>query len=656
MQQRKPTGTADALPAHGKTGHAPIEPYFDPETVVALDPLGRPVSKYRDRRWDLSSQGTDGGETPRHIYFFEPEALAVSKDVARPDLVEIIQEQQRALMWLHMDAGRTRAQKTTYQASLALTRVAKAAYTRGFTLFDLLCDPVALGEDSAELNSAYSKSVRALVRTLWRHRSFLRIDMEVRLRQLIKAIKSSAKPEISTGQTPIIPSRIYCGILANLLRELDEAERDLTQLLDAFRQERLATLQAPRGLSGKELTAYRSERLRDVKKAMEARGWNADPNSRPEHIRAFITGEVLEIQLKLLNIVLAFTGMRIAEALILPLKGALEEVEHRGSIHYVVNGYSHKLNGGKKKPATWVTSREGHRAISLAQQIASSVLELYGNGDPAKEANVLLFSSLDNPYRKQHIANIYVRMHDVFIPEVCPVITQLDIDELNALELDRSWLREGMEVGKPWPLTFHQYRRSLSVYAHRSGMVSLPALKVQLQHITDEMRAYYSDGFCRAVNLVFDKEHFSHEWNAAKSESSFLAYSLALLFSDEDLIGEVGGRGATRMHSVVSERSKSETLELFQDGKLAYRETVLGGCTALEGCDQMPLEPIPWECLERDCTNAVIFSKRLGLLIKTQEAVVATLTSNEPGSVEHRLEAAHLGVLLKARRRFVETA
>lgn len=39
-------------------------------------------------------------------------------------------------------------------------------------------------------------------------------------------------------------------------------------------------------------------------------------------------------------------------------------------------------------------------------------------------------------------------------------------------------------------------------------MVSLPALKGHLQHVTDEMRVYCSDGFCRAVNLVFDKEHF----------------------------------------------------------------------------------------------------------------------------------------------------
>jgi hypothetical protein len=128
------------------------------------------------------------------------------------------------------------------------------------------------------------------------------------------------------------------------------------------------------------------------------------------------------------------------------------------------------------------------------------------------------------------------------------------------------------------------------------------------------------------------------------------------LFPDKELVGDIGGRGFTRMRETVSSRPKTETLKLFRDGKLAYRETVLGGCTAVEGCNQTPLEPIPWDCLEKDCANAVVFSKLLSLLIQTQETMVSTLASSESGSVEHRLEAEHLRVLLKARQRLTETA
>ncbi|WP_260393100.1 hypothetical protein [Ralstonia sp. SET104] len=591
---------------------------------------------------------TDGGQTPYFVPFFEAQPLLVPPEIDRPGLAALIREQQKALLWLYTDAGQQRAQKTTLYTGRAMNRLARGAFCRGISLFELFCDPQVLGEEAAELNSGYAKSARALLRTLWRHRDFLKVGLDVRLKQLLEVIKQSAPADAEGNQTPIIPSRIYCTILAGLLGNLDEIERGLDILLDAYRQERASTLNAPRGLTESQLGLHRDKQLQEVREAMRARGWNKGS------LHAFIAGEIADAQLRLMNLVIAFTGMRIGEVQILPLKGVLEEVKHRDSVHHLINGYSHKLNGGRKKPASWVTSREGHRAILLAQRIASTILEVLKNGDPTKNDAALLFCSTANPYRKQSLSSIYKRLRGKLTSEICAVTTQADIDELNAMELERNWLREGIEVGKPWPLTFHQYRRSLSVYAHRSGMVSLPALKGQLQHITDEMRAYYSDGFCRAVNLVFDKEHFSHEWNAAKSESSFLAYSLALLFSDEDLIGEVGGRGAARMLQTVSSRPKEETLKLFRDGKLAYRETVLGGCIAVEDCNHTPLEPIPWDCLEKDCTNAVVFEKRLGQLIKTQETVVATLASTEAGGVEHRLEADHLQVLLKARKRLTE--
>lgn len=63
----------------------------------------------------------------------------------------------------------------------------------------------------------------------------------------------------------------------------------------------------------------------------------------------------------------------------------------------------------------------------------------------------------------------------------------------------------------------------------------------------------------------------------------------------------------------------------------------------------MPLDPINFECLESNCVNIVVHSKRLEMVIRTQENVVAQLVRDESGSVEQRLEAEHLKRMLRAR-------
>jgi hypothetical protein len=69
-----------------------------------------------------------------------------------------------------------------------------------------------------------------------------------------------------------------------------------------------------------------------------------------------------------------------------------------------------------------------------------------------------------------------------------PTITQEDIVELKLIDPHRAWEAEpDFAVGAGWPFTRHQLRRTLALYAQRSGLVSLPSLKRQLQHITQEM-------------------------------------------------------------------------------------------------------------------------------------------------------------------------
>ena len=61
------------------------------------------------------------------------------------------------------------------------------------------------------------------------------------------------------------------------------------------------------------------------------------------------------------------------------------------------------------------------------------------------------------------------------------------------------------------------------MYAHRSGLVTLPTLKRQLQHITQEMSMYYARGSAFAKGFIdTDKTHFAKEWAEAQGLSGYL--------------------------------------------------------------------------------------------------------------------------------------
>jgi len=616
-------------------------PYFDPKTVVTRNANGEIVSRYGDVSWDYSAQSQDG-ISAQTLYFWR-----APQDATDHALMGRLYEQNKALSWVIADHGDIKTFRTLYAYNAVAKDFCTAAYRKGIDLFTLLNDVDEVAALCDEMIEPELYATKALVRALWKHRRKL-LDSNVQLQheKIIKKIRAAQANLPDRKQTPLIPSRIYCSILAGLLDGLDAIESDLDVLLDALRKSREVNAEIKKRLPPEakrfEFHVERGKELSETAQQLHAQGWKRST------LHNFILGKITTYQTHLMHTVAAFSGMRVGEVRILPLNGVLETFQDRGKTHYVIKGYTHKLERGGRKATEWVTIDQGHRAIKLAIRIAQAIAYLYG-GKPQKGQEALLFPSTHNPFRLMG-SHVFLRRQKQLTDNICPKILAEDIDELNRLELERGWDRNGIEVGKRWPLAMHQLRRSLSVYAHRSGMVTLPALKAQLQHITDEMRAYYSDGWSRAVNLVFDKEHFSHEWNAAKTESSYFGLTGALQIAfdeDDDLLG----LGARRMEQVVSGRSRQQTLELVKSGTIAYRETVLGGCVSTEECKAMPLTPINFECVESNCANLIVRSKRLDLVIRSQESVVAQLNQDEKGSVTQRLEAEHLKRMLLARDR-----
>jgi integrase len=630
-----PTPTISSATSSATVGEF-FPSFFPADMVVSRDAENAPVSRYGDGSWNYRSMSADGS-TALTLHFHSVDGAS------DPVLAARIREQHKALIWLHIDAGKVRAPGTIQMANRALAIWCVQAAERGVDLFMLLVNSTWIEEQSQSLNFTYLVLTPGLVTTMWRNSELLGVNADIRLQAIKQAVRNERKSRPSHRQTPIIPSRVYCSILSGLIECMDFIEREIDMLLDAYRRSTAASRDAPAGVSKRTRLLFRARELPDVVQAMSTLGYARVTQCA---LSKFIAGRLLDHQTALMCTVVAFTGMRKGEVSLLPVERCLREFEHLGAAHFEVHGFTHKLNSGQKVPTSWITSQQGARAVRLAERIARAIL---AETDLAPNAGqqALLFPSTESPYTTKA-----QRSHDLGMTRlrerVCPLVEQQDLEELNRLELARDWERDDIVVGKRWPLSFHQLRRSLAVYAHRSGMVTLPALKAQMQHITDEMTAYYADGFSRARNLVFDKDHFSHEWNAAKAEASYLGFTLGLLLSDEDFFGGVTQQ---RMSGVVESRSREDTLRLFAQNKLAYRETVLGGCVSTEECKSEPLEPIPYECLETNCVNMVVFSKRLQAVVRSQQSVVATLERTERGSVEHRLEVRHLQVLLKAQAR-----
>lgn len=563
-------------------------------------------------------------------------------------LIGRIYEQHKALVWILTDRGDLKTFRTLCNHGSIAQKLCNVAYEKGIDLFTLLIDVDEVSALCDEMKVGGLYSTTQLVQALWRHRRELLPDgAQMQHNRIIRKIKAAQAALPEQKQTPLIPSRIYCSILAGLLGGLDAIEHDIDVLLDALRDSLEATAVSKKRLpqaSRQQIKVARLRALAETAERMRPLGWK-DGSGKTLH--TFIQGKITAYQSHLMHTVAAFSGMRVGEVKLLPLTGNLDTFQHRGQVHYVIKGYTYKLHGAKTA-TEWITIDQGHRAIELATRIGQTILSLPGK-TPQKGQEALLFPAISNPF-KMIENSTFSRGQKQLIDAICPEITSEDVDELNRLELERDWDRNRIEVGKRWPLAMHQLRRSLSVYAHRSGMVTLPALKAQLDHITDEMRSYYADGWSRAVNLVFDKDHFSHEWNAAKTESTYfgLTGALNIAFDETD---ELLGLGAQRMEQIVAGRSRQETLKLIKSGTIAYRETVLGGCVSTEECKAMPLAPINFECVESNCANLVVRGKRLDLVIRSQESVVAQLDRDEMGSVAQRLEAEHLKRMLLARDR-----
>ena len=236
---------------------------------------------------------------------------------------------------------------------------------------------------------------------------------------------------------------------------------------------------------------------------------------------------------------------------------------------------------------------------------------------------------------------------------MCPVIEEEDIAELEEIDHLRAWREEPeFAIGRRWPLTTHQLRRSLAVYANSSGLVRLSSLRRQLQHITREMTLYYGRGSTFCKNFIEDdlkgyKKHVAVEWQGGAEEAEMLAFVRDVLHSKEHMFGGAGNY-YERQRERGEVMSREEVDRQMKAGLLAYREGPLGGCTRPGVCEtRKGLNLIDTVCATDGCKHLIGKHFKIVHTIRLKRAAMAHITS---GSITQAMEREELEVLERIER------
>lgn len=638
------------------------------EFVVSRTNDGMVLSRFKDVAWDLSPYHPRGQRKQLLFYLLED-------GTTPPDGESLVAEMRHLtfiLIWKRPGSPLSISSLNNY--ALAIRQLGKLAFKRGCSIKDILNNKKLLAEFAHATPTGQTlKIISALLTLLFR----LGPD-EIGFLVLGKVHKKIINPLIynyssALKQHPPLPTRIYSSIIGSLSAELnawEDVERRYFALLDECLSDVLigkskgwqVTIGTTRGVPrarGEYKDSFDSLLIKHDLVAYFKK------NKLTSSVHGLIHGLSTVMYAAKLQIVL-YSGMRNSEARNLPYNCLEEEKQPGGALHRLIVGETTKL---ELRRTRWVTSIEGHSAIRVVQRIADVVYrhldDQPSHGDQPDNRYPLFVSLvyLGFTLKGQKAINGWWKvMADCFHSvkfdrlraRIQPAIEEEDLKELEHIDPHRAWRTEKeFQLGAPWRLTEHQLRRSLALYAQRSGLVSLPSLRRQLQHITEEMSRYYARGSIFAKNFIGDeKEHFGLEWQKAVPVSSGLAFIRDVLFSDEPAFGGFAKWISHRMDSsegaVILDRDA--TMRRFKNGELAYKTTPLGGCTKVGPCNEVAIRFLDVDCLG-GCPNLVGKLSKLERVIQGQSLLVSQLKED---SIEWKIEKADLDILLDTRTRVLK--
>lgn len=477
--------------------------------------------------------------------------------------------------------------------------------------------------------------------------------------------RTLADPNARYEQHLVIPTRLYIEIINSLGDRLDLI-RDKADAIGEFISCFTDPFYGRANLKQKQMGVGGKKYHRPVfRAAVELYGL--------EHVlvgdfycssRKNLPVAIASVQLVLKNIIHLYTGMRDQEVARLMYDCIIEErteavvnedgveIDPERIIQIISSTTKYE---GYRREESWLATKEVLDAVSVARSICRGIAK-HHNVRPENCPLFLSPSIFTSASAELGVRDYYSHINTSWRDSL--VITSLDLSELSATDPTRDFNSDSkFAIGEKWPLKSHQFRRSLAFYASNSGFVSLPTLRVQFKHLTIQMTRYYANHYDRLKTIFGYYDPGAKSFSMPPSHVS-LEFQMGIPISVsnqliDDLLSGVepvyGGTGSyiekqkARIASgeIAIGEVRHETIERLRRGELAYRQTLLGGCSKVGRCDFFLLGDFT-ACLS--CEAAVLKFDKIEAAI---EMTSREIEKYDPTSGEYQVATAEMDRLLK---------
>ncbi|MGE8062468.1 integrase [Pseudomonas sp. NPDC089547] len=443
------------------------------------------------------------------------------------------------------------------------------------------------------------------------------------------AYRSASEP----SQTPIIPSSILAKTYIQhitVIKDYNKNSQKIKRLLNKVASNPEYARAHPKTKHTKlaylnHINFSHALKIHNLSTIADKYQWTEIPN---------ITSFLSTVQYCAKNLIHLFTLMRDHEALNLKPDCIEPIVGWNQEALYVITTTTKLM--ASAQVLKWITIPAVLRPLEALRSIHETVAP-YSSDEASKKWLFISPSHLPFSNGRPPSGRTRKIIREINLPPI--KITDQDIRELESIDPHRNWRGDkNFQIGAPWKLNSHQFRRSIAVFAGQSGLITIQSLKRLLQHLTRTMSIYYQKG-CSAenYNIGLGDPQLAKDLAKGKAEGDNALYLRNIILTNEKLGGFHGKR--------VMQQKASDVWILDSEGQFqqsvrmniqACEPTCFGVCTNPDPCDKRAHSNI-LSC--PGCEHCTVVES---VIDESIQDLAWDLKHLKMGSVEYRAEEANL--------------